>query len=139
MAKRLQLSNNFALKKCSRRVCTPEDRISQLPDEVLVHILSYLSVKEAADTSVLSKRWLILWRYVPRLDFDATKQLDEVAVDQKLQKRHMKKYVRWVNRTLQMCKGQRLDQFRVCFHLNNSPSMRLTSGLSLPLLGKCKS
>lgn len=30
----------------------------------------------------------------------------------------MKKYLRWVNYTLQMCKGQRLDQFRVCFDLN---------------------
>ncbi|KAK4341398.1 hypothetical protein RND71_039899 [Anisodus tanguticus] len=30
----------------------------------------------------------------------------------------MKKYLRWVNSTLQMCKGQRLDQFRVCFDLN---------------------
>ncbi|XP_018623283.1 F-box/LRR-repeat protein At3g26922-like isoform X2 [Nicotiana tomentosiformis] len=118
MAKRLQLSNNFALKKCSRRVCTPEDRISQLPDDILVHILSFLSVKEAADTSVLSKRWLPLWRYVPRLDFAATKPLHEVALDEKLRKRHMKKYVRWVNRTLQICKAQRLDQFRVCFDLN---------------------
>ncbi|XP_033510382.1 F-box/LRR-repeat protein At3g26922-like [Nicotiana tomentosiformis] len=118
MAKRLQLSNNFALKKCSRRACIAKDRISQLPDDILVHILSFLSVKEAADTSVLSKRWLPLWRFVPRLDFDATKQLDEVAVDQKLQKRYMKKYVRWVNRTLRMCKAQRLDQFRVRFDLN---------------------
>ncbi|KAF3671507.1 putative retrotransposon-like protein 1-like [Capsicum annuum] len=31
---------------------------------------------------------------------------------------HMKKYVGWVNCTLQMCKAQRLDQFRVCFDLN---------------------
>ncbi|KAM3237946.1 hypothetical protein P3L10_012976 [Capsicum annuum] len=30
----------------------------------------------------------------------------------------MKKYLRWVNCTLQMCKGQRLDQFRICFDLN---------------------
>ncbi|XP_009603961.1 F-box/LRR-repeat protein At3g26922-like isoform X2 [Nicotiana tomentosiformis] len=118
MAKRLQLSNNFALKKCSKRICTAEDRISQLPDEILVHILSFLSVKEAADTSVLSKRWLPLWRYISRLNFDATKPLYEVLLDHKLRKRHMKKYVRWVNHTLQRCKAQRLDQFRVCFDLN---------------------
>ncbi|XP_059281669.1 F-box/LRR-repeat protein At3g03360-like [Lycium ferocissimum] len=30
----------------------------------------------------------------------------------------MKKYLRWVNSTLQMCKGQRLEKFRVCFDLN---------------------
>ncbi|KAK6792418.1 hypothetical protein RDI58_011499 [Solanum bulbocastanum] len=31
---------------------------------------------------------------------------------------HIKKYVRWVNRTLHKCKVERLDQFRVCFDLN---------------------
>ncbi|KAG5610706.1 hypothetical protein H5410_021987 [Solanum commersonii] len=89
MAKRHQLSNNFALKKCSA-----EDRISKLPDEILVHILSFLTVKEAADTSVLSKRWLPLWTYIYRLDFNATKPLNEVALNPKLRKMYMKKYIR---------------------------------------------
>ncbi|MCD9639591.1 hypothetical protein HAX54_024210 [Datura stramonium] len=118
MGKREGLSNKFALKKCRKGVCTAEDSISQLPDEILVYILSFLTVKEAADTSVLSRRWLNLWKSIPRLDFDATKPLDEVALQTKLRKRHMKKYLRWVNCTLQMCKGQRLDQFRICFDLN---------------------
>ncbi|XP_006354051.1 F-box/LRR-repeat protein At3g26922-like [Solanum tuberosum] len=115
MAKRL---HSFALNKCQKRVCIAKDRISQLPDEVLVHILSFLTVEEAANTSVLSRRWLSLWRYIDRLDFDATKPLDKVALQPKLRKRQMKKYLRWVSCTLQMCKGQRLDQFRVCFDLN---------------------
>lgn len=119
MAKRQQLSDKFSVKKCSKRDCTAEDRISKLPDEILAHILSFLSVKEAADTSVLSKRWLPLWTYIYRLDFNATKPLTEVALNRKLRKRHMNKYIRWVNRTLQMCKVQRLDQFRVCFDLDN--------------------
>ncbi|KAG5600639.1 hypothetical protein H5410_032009 [Solanum commersonii] len=113
MAKRHQLSNNFALKKCSA-----EDHISKLPDEILVHILSFLTVKEAADTSVLSKRWLPLWTYIYRLDFNATKPLNEVALNPKLRKMYMKKYIRWVSRTLKMCKVERLDQFRISFDLN---------------------
>ncbi|XP_055833619.1 FBD-associated F-box protein At2g26860-like isoform X2 [Solanum dulcamara] len=115
MAKRV---HSFALNKCQKGVCIAEDRISQLPDEVLVYILSFLTVKEAANTSVLSRRWLSLWRYIQRLDFDASKPLDKVALQPKLRKSQMKKYLRWVNYTLQMCKGQRLDQFRVCFDLN---------------------
>ncbi|KAK4722287.1 hypothetical protein R3W88_012520 [Solanum pinnatisectum] len=103
MAKRL---HSFALNKCQERVRIAKDRISQLPDEVLVHILSLLTA------------WLSLWRYIDRLDFDATKPLDKVALQPKLQKRQMFKYLRWVSCTLQMCKGQRLDQFRVCFDLN---------------------
>nr|XP_016447010.1 PREDICTED: F-box/LRR-repeat protein At3g26922-like [Nicotiana tabacum] len=133
MGKRLRLYNYFALKKCQKRVCTAEDRISQLPEEILVYILSFLTVKEAADTSVLSRRWLRLWTCIPRLDFDATKPLDEVASQFKLRKRHMKKYLRWVNRTLQMCKGQRLDQFRVNFDLNKFAQREIDSWLEFAL------
>ncbi|KAK6793169.1 hypothetical protein RDI58_006622 [Solanum bulbocastanum] len=51
MEKRLRLSNKFALKKCQKEVCiAQEDHISQLPDEILVYISSFFTVKEAADT-----------------------------------------------------------------------------------------
>ncbi|BBH06774.1 hypothetical protein Prudu_018510 [Prunus dulcis] len=47
------------------------DRISELPDEILVSILSLLSLKEAATTSILSKRWQHLWASTMTLNFDA--------------------------------------------------------------------
>lgn len=45
------------------------DRLGELPDSLLIHILSFLNVKEAGRTSVLSKRWEFLWAQLPRLLF----------------------------------------------------------------------
>ncbi|XP_019090809.1 PREDICTED: putative F-box/FBD/LRR-repeat protein At4g00315 [Camelina sativa] len=46
------------------------DKISQLPDDVLVKVLSFLPTKDAASTSILSKRWEFLWMWLPKLDYD---------------------------------------------------------------------
>ncbi|XP_045817832.1 F-box/FBD/LRR-repeat protein At5g56420-like [Trifolium pratense] len=40
------------------------NRINSLPDEILCHILTFLTPKEAAATTILSKRWIGLWNFV---------------------------------------------------------------------------
>ncbi|XP_026444278.1 F-box/LRR-repeat protein At3g58900-like [Papaver somniferum] len=46
-----------------------EDRISNLPDSLVYHILSFLETKDVARTCVLSHRWNHIWTSFPNLEF----------------------------------------------------------------------
>lgn len=50
-----------------------EDRISSLPDDLLVHILSYLHTRESVSTCVLSKRWVHVFKGLTSLRLDDEK------------------------------------------------------------------
>ncbi|XP_071734083.1 uncharacterized protein [Rutidosis leptorrhynchoides] len=50
-----------------------EDRISNLPDEIIHHILSFLDLKYAMQTSALSKKWKLVWTLLPQLNLDSNK------------------------------------------------------------------
>ncbi|XP_017234938.1 uncharacterized protein LOC108208869 [Daucus carota subsp. sativus] len=45
------------------------DRISSLPDQLLHHVLSFSDARLAVQTSVLSKRWKLIWTTLPVLNF----------------------------------------------------------------------
>jgi hypothetical protein len=49
------------------------NRISNLSDSLLCHILSFLPTIEAVATSLLSSRWKTVWTLVPNLYFDVDK------------------------------------------------------------------
>ncbi|KAF7119363.1 hypothetical protein RHSIM_Rhsim13G0170900 [Rhododendron simsii] len=55
--------------RCSSRKKPGVDRLSNLPDSVLLHILSFLPIEDAIGTEVLSKRWKSLWTYSLSLVF----------------------------------------------------------------------
>ncbi|KAL0897538.1 hypothetical protein Bca101_081499 [Brassica carinata] len=48
-----------------------KDMISELPEALLLQILSYVPTKDVIATSVLSKRWRSLWKMVPKLEFES--------------------------------------------------------------------
>ncbi|KAJ1385044.1 Leucine-rich repeat domain superfamily, partial [Sesbania bispinosa] len=43
------------------------DRLSQLPNCILLYIMTFMTTKQAVQTSILSKRWKDLWKYLPDL------------------------------------------------------------------------
>uniref|UniRef100_A0A0D3HAT5 F-box domain-containing protein n=1 Tax=Oryza barthii TaxID=65489 RepID=A0A0D3HAT5_9ORYZ len=46
------------------------DRLSDLPDEILHRIMSFLNARQAVQTCVLSRRWRNLWHTVPCINAD---------------------------------------------------------------------
>ncbi|KAL3504370.1 hypothetical protein ACH5RR_034211 [Cinchona calisaya] len=120
-----KVASGFGLHKCAKREQLLEDHISQLPHEILVHILSFLTFKEAARTSVLSKCWTNLWTYSARLDFYDFSALERIGNSlaeeyKSVRERERCKFVKWVNKVLQSHKALALDEFRVHFHLKRS-------------------
>ncbi|KAM1046624.1 hypothetical protein COP2_026696 [Malus domestica] len=105
-----------------------QDRISNLPPEILVCIVSLLPLKEAAATSILSRQWRHVWASTTTLSFDAVNldvgdstiattiqhflKLEKQARDQE-----SRLYVNWVDHILGQHRGQCIERFRVCFFL----------------------
>ncbi|KAL6560967.1 hypothetical protein OROHE_006144 [Orobanche hederae] len=85
--------------------------INELCDEILVHILSRMSLKEAARTSVLARRWRYLWRSMfGTLQFDSRDVLTAAGgVTQ------VRNFVSWVNNVLELHQGRYIKGMVVIF------------------------
>ncbi|KAL2934562.1 hypothetical protein RDABS01_017681 [Bienertia sinuspersici] len=85
-----------------------QDRITMLPDELLIHILSYLPLKQAVGTAALSKRWRNLWTKIPKLTFDAYNMFGRELsyVEQRLK---TLQFVRLVNGVINQLNSPLLD------------------------------
>ncbi|PQQ14451.1 putative FBD-associated F-box protein [Prunus yedoensis var. nudiflora] len=100
------------------------DRISEMTDEILVSILSLLSLKEAAATSILSRRWQYVWMSTMVLNFNANFDIHRnpchfKALKRKLRSLESGRYVNWVNRVVEQHRGPNIEEFRACFQLND--------------------
>lgn len=64
---------------CRQKEKVCENRISALPDDLLVQILSQIPTKDVVTTMVLSKRWRFVWTMVYNLDYEET-DIDEKSI-----------------------------------------------------------
>ncbi|KAL8053399.1 hypothetical protein ABFX02_05G068300 [Erythranthe guttata] len=101
--------DKFQTKKSAKIIYGDNDRISHLPDDILVDILSLLSLKEAVCTSVLSSRWHNLWKHTYSLNFDPHDSLQKEE-----------KYVKWVNSVIRKHKAAILKDFVIRLRLSRT-------------------
>ncbi|MFQ6650487.1 hypothetical protein Gotur_022574 [Gossypium turneri] len=81
----------------------PADRLSELPDNVILHIMSSLPMKEAVRTCLLSTRWKDLFTSISNIE------LDGVLRNKALRNRFMK----FSDRFLSLRKDISVDRFRL--------------------------
>ncbi|GKF29334.1 F-box domain containing protein, partial [Tanacetum coccineum] len=76
---------------------TPDvmDFITKMPDEILVNILSRLSLKQAMTIGILSPRWRFVWCSLNKLDFIGSTTLSKI--DGKLCDLALANYINQVN------------------------------------------
>ncbi|KAJ9539826.1 hypothetical protein OSB04_026332 [Centaurea solstitialis] len=98
-----------------------DDLLSRLPDEILVAILSSLPLKEAAATSLLSRRWRYLWCHTDRLLFEDMErwgfiqnELDSSYSDAR------DEYMSWVDHIIHQHKSPTIDEFQIRFGLDEN-------------------
>lgn len=72
------------------------DRISRLPNCLLLHILDLLDMKDAVKTGVLSKRWARLWTYMCNLVYYGSRK---------------RKFIDFVSHTLMLHNGCKIKKF----------------------------
>ncbi|XVF62173.1 hypothetical protein PTKIN_Ptkin08bG0195700 [Pterospermum kingtungense] len=122
-----RMAPTAVLKKCGEGHFYSQDRLSELPDCLLISILSRLPMKEAARTSVLSCRWRCLWTYAIRaLDFDASQLVSALLLRTAAAPLDFErnKFIEWVNKVLTSHNGPTIDEFRVFFDLNERKCKR---------------
>lgn len=86
---------------------------NKLPEELLVTIISLLPMREAARTSIISRRWRYLWRKYLHLDFNF-KNITGKSGGLHIFSQHLEAvYVERVKKIIELYSGESLETFRL--------------------------
>uniref|UniRef100_A0A0D3GKS6 F-box domain-containing protein n=1 Tax=Oryza barthii TaxID=65489 RepID=A0A0D3GKS6_9ORYZ len=135
-----QLMENVAVAKRSRleqhRTLSDNSfRVEDLPEEIQSLLLSLLSLKEAASTSIVSRNWRKLWTRYPNLCFDGSKDgpadMDSVKIERM-------KFIDTVNSIIQQHSGIGLNKFSIRCNLLKDDSDILDRWIRFATASKAK-
>nr|XP_011467944.1 PREDICTED: putative F-box/LRR-repeat protein At3g59160 isoform X2 [Fragaria vesca subsp. vesca] len=122
----------------SKAVGESKDWINELPDCILSYILSLLTIKDAAETSIVCRRWRNLWTARPSdLVLDIANIFGSVYAP--VVARHERYYtfasmtpqferqcyIQRVNKVLELLSCNKLDSFKVAFFLDREDTQAL--------------
>lgn len=96
--------------------------ISHLPEDVIANVLSFLSLKEAATTSVLSSQWSHLWKLASNLVFVSRSDADKMAELYGLGR----EYHEWLDSVLKSHKSFSLKEFTISVVVKESAQCAVT-------------
>ncbi|OMO60997.1 hypothetical protein COLO4_33627 [Corchorus olitorius] len=111
---------------CKRQRVSEEqviDRISSLPDPLIVHILSFLPTEDAVKT-VLIRRFGKLWTFVSRLSFDQCSYHDCADIVYSDDVEYDERFLDFVHNVLILHENPTIDQFilKLDYNLLRRPS-----------------
>ncbi|CAO2205675.1 unnamed protein product [Urochloa humidicola] len=109
--------------------------MSDLPEEIQTLILSLLSLKEAARTSIVSRNWRTLWTRHPNLSFDGTRNGSN---DDDCVRIEGAEFIETVNSIVQQHSGVGLNSFCIRYGLEKKSSDHLDRWIRFATAGKAK-
>ena len=99
------------------------DKINLLPDDVIIHILSFIPTKHVVATSILSSRWVNLWSFLPTIDLDDSLYLNPLKKDSSSSS---VMFLDFVQRVLTFTQNQTIVKFRLHIHGSRGQGIYLT-------------
>ncbi|XP_039029201.1 F-box/FBD/LRR-repeat protein At4g00160-like, partial [Hibiscus syriacus] len=130
------------------------DLISELPDDVLIRILSFLNPEDAVlKTRFLSHRWKQLWEFWPAVfsfdglitvdhgrDYAKCDDIDEPVDDKFMENLERKRieFVKWVSNVLISHQGSTFDELRVRFDLIKDSRRDIDKWIEIAMRKKVK-
>ncbi|GFY98754.1 hypothetical protein Acr_13g0001550 [Actinidia rufa] len=105
-----------------------EDRLSNLPHEILVSIVSWLKLKKQARTSVLASSWRHLWTFTRSLKFAIRKRIEFYPNRGYVKSDVGNSSSGWVNNVLKLHRGETIAEMSIIFSLHDESFKPVVDG-----------